>query len=472
MEIKRKYEAGELNSGGFPINMGKTSDTTTKPTTPDPVVPASPSANNSYSIAKGDTLSSIAKINNTTVDELMRLNPDITNPNLIYAGRGLNLPNTEASKKDDNYSDINSIEEANNAINQDQADDIASGTDDEIPTRKTVEDLMGDIETITAPDTEAPEAPNYTEALNQYREDYGVVDLENQLNTLKAEEQEIYDQRNSRISAERGKSVAMNVINGRIGQVEQQENERLAIIQRSIANATNQLNTKYNTINTLMTTKEMDYNSAVTRYDKEMANNISMYNSALNLQQMEKSDEEIERDNARSNAQISLNAYASAGLSYEDLSDTEKINLTKLGVQSGLGPEFFSNVLKVSGNKEILTNITSSDNTMVSIIYKDGTTQTIPTGLKAKVSSTDTTANEKKEKEIALEESKTNIKADVEAITGPDGYVDPTKIVKIRNNVAINDPDNLDWFDNAYEPKYMLDPNNADYTLKINDNNW
>ena len=133
--------------------MGKTSDTTTKPTTPDPVVPASPVANNSYSIAKGDTLSSIAKINNTTVDELMKLNPDITNPNLIYAGRGLNLPNTEASKKDDNYSDINSIEEANNAINQDQADDIASGTDDEIPTRKTVEDLMGDIETITAPDS-------------------------------------------------------------------------------------------------------------------------------------------------------------------------------------------------------------------------------------------------------------------------------------------------------------------------------
>ena len=44
-----------------------------------------------YVIKKGDTLSKIAKDNNTTVDALMKLNPQITNPNLIYAGKTLKL---------------------------------------------------------------------------------------------------------------------------------------------------------------------------------------------------------------------------------------------------------------------------------------------------------------------------------------------------------------------------------------------
>lgn len=46
-----------------------------------------------YTIQRGDTLSKIARDNNTTVDELMRLNTQITDPNRIYAGAKLNLPN-------------------------------------------------------------------------------------------------------------------------------------------------------------------------------------------------------------------------------------------------------------------------------------------------------------------------------------------------------------------------------------------
>ena len=45
-----------------------------------------------YKIKKGDTLSAIAKKEGTTVSELMKLNPQIKDKNLIYAGAGLNLP--------------------------------------------------------------------------------------------------------------------------------------------------------------------------------------------------------------------------------------------------------------------------------------------------------------------------------------------------------------------------------------------
>lgn len=47
-----------------------------------------------YTIQWGDTLTSIAKANNTTIDALLSANPNITNPNLIYAGALLNLPGT------------------------------------------------------------------------------------------------------------------------------------------------------------------------------------------------------------------------------------------------------------------------------------------------------------------------------------------------------------------------------------------
>lgn len=44
-----------------------------------------------YTIQKGDTLSGIASANKTTVQDLLKLNPNISNPNLIQAGGSLNL---------------------------------------------------------------------------------------------------------------------------------------------------------------------------------------------------------------------------------------------------------------------------------------------------------------------------------------------------------------------------------------------
>ena len=48
-------------------------------------------------IQKGQTLSGIAKQHGTTVQDLLKVNPSIKNPNLIYAGSSLALPGTPAS---------------------------------------------------------------------------------------------------------------------------------------------------------------------------------------------------------------------------------------------------------------------------------------------------------------------------------------------------------------------------------------
>ena len=45
-----------------------------------------------YVVQRGDTLGALALCTQSTVAELMRLNPAVTNPNLIYAGQVLTLP--------------------------------------------------------------------------------------------------------------------------------------------------------------------------------------------------------------------------------------------------------------------------------------------------------------------------------------------------------------------------------------------
>ncbi|MEW5738304.1 MAG: phage tail tip lysozyme [Myxococcota bacterium] len=50
-----------------------------------------------YVIRPGDTLSGIAARHRTTVAALMRANPQIKNPNLIYSGHRLNLPGSSDS---------------------------------------------------------------------------------------------------------------------------------------------------------------------------------------------------------------------------------------------------------------------------------------------------------------------------------------------------------------------------------------
>ena len=352
-------------------------------------------------------------------------------------GQGSNVPD---------YSSVNSIAEANKAINENQQADKASATaSSEPPTRKTTEEIMNEITKVVAPEKAKPEAANYTAAFEGYRTQYGVTEMETQLDELRAQEQDILAQKATRTRAEKGKTVAMNVIEGKISEAEAQENERLSVVQRSISNLTNQLNTKYNIINTLMKTKEMDYNSAVSAYDKEMSNNISIYNAAKNVEEADKTELEREQDNARSNAQIAINAITSTGQTYDQLSPVEQANLTKLGVQSGLGADFFTTVLKNSTGKAILTTIVSADDTKATILYKDGTTKTIATGLPVKP----TSGTKPTDDEITVF-YKQSMEAELKKVAGTDGKISPTDWAKARQKWASSTPYGATDFDEAF----------------------
>ena len=61
------------------------------PSTPPPTTPPPPSGGIYYAV-KGDTLRKIAAKFNTTVDAILRVNPQIYNPNIIYVGQAISIP--------------------------------------------------------------------------------------------------------------------------------------------------------------------------------------------------------------------------------------------------------------------------------------------------------------------------------------------------------------------------------------------
>lgn len=66
-------------------------------TTPPPNNPPPPPAGGTYYAVKGDTLRKIAAKFGTTVDAILKLNPQITNPNVIYVGQAIKVPSTAST---------------------------------------------------------------------------------------------------------------------------------------------------------------------------------------------------------------------------------------------------------------------------------------------------------------------------------------------------------------------------------------
>ena len=57
-----------------------------------PVKKPAPSKAVDYKVLAGDNLTRIAKTYNTTIDEIVSMNPSITNPNLIRTGTLIKVP--------------------------------------------------------------------------------------------------------------------------------------------------------------------------------------------------------------------------------------------------------------------------------------------------------------------------------------------------------------------------------------------
>lgn len=260
---------------------------------------------------------------------------------------------------------VTSKDDAAVFINSNQESDASTArTKDEPPTRTKApasETLTEAYKSITGksslmPDSGKPDAPNFEATYNELRSKYNVGDLETRLNDLDAEEQAVIAQRRQRTTAEMDKPVALNVISGRVGEVERQENERLSYIATQKQGLAAQLQTSNAVIENTMNLKKLDYSTAKDEYDSEFSQNLQMFNVVKGLYDADVSEQDREQDNARANLQIIYN-----GLKEGDgaaVSDTLKYTIGKLELEAGLPTGFYERLNSSNPEGKILSTTT------------------------------------------------------------------------------------------------------------------
>ena len=258
--------------------------------------------------------------------------------------------------------------------------DFQSGLFNGLNAPETRVSTMEELKAELLPASGLPEPLNRVERFDELRTSQGVADLEKTLNDLKGQEDEAAAQLRINTAAERGKPVAQGVIEGRVSEQERTARENVDFIQRQKSRITDELNTRYSLINTYMNLEGLDYNDALARYDTEFKQNIEFYNIIAGERKEARSIFEADRDAARANLQIYMNAVTSGNLSYGSLSGDQQLMLHKLEVQSGLPMGFVAN-LQMAPKDRILGM--SSDNSQAWIVGEDGNLKVIQTGLRA-----------------------------------------------------------------------------------------
>lgn len=289
-----------------------------------------------------------------------------TNPDNVAYIQSLKANTTEAVTQD---------------INNFQSNLFASSSRPEtkVPT-------MAELKSTLAPSTPAPEPLNRVAKFEELRTSQGVADLEKTLTDLKAQEEQVNANLRIRKAGEEGKPVAMGVISGRVSEVEKQERENLDFVQRQKSRVVEELNTKYNVINTYMNFYGLDYADSVNRYDKEFQQNIDMYQIITGRQDAQMDSWEKDRANASANLTLMMNAVTAGNMDYSSMSADQKLMVSKLETQAGMPIGTMASI-KADPKANILFTTTDSGVTQVGFRMPDGTVSVQSYGTSTKVAS-------------------------------------------------------------------------------------
>jgi hypothetical protein len=255
-------------------------------------------------------------------------------------------------------------------------------TDPSVVAAKTAQDTA--LNTLNNTQTAVPTAPKLEESFNMLKDQYDVQGLESDLNNLKSQEQEVYARLRMRTTNEKGQRVGMGVIGGRVNEITNQEREELDFVQRQITTRTNQVQSAYSLINTIMNFKNTDFNNAMQTYTAEFNKNVKMYELAKDnyrdIRDFSEKVKEHEQDTARANLQIYANMITTGSMNWNQMDSSTQLQVSKLEVQAGLGMGFVKN-LQIPLNariKEIGTRTDASGNKYADMIITnlDGSMKT------------------------------------------------------------------------------------------------
>lgn len=326
-------------------------------------------------------------------------------------------------------SGVKNTNDATGYINANQeADKLAASKSNDVPVRSSTqsyEEIFTNLKSLVTGSNVKPTDPNFEQTYNSLVGQYGISDLETELNDLTNQENEIRAQFRVNKAAEEGKPVALNVIEGRVSEQERAANERLDTVLRQKDYLTNQLKSKYDVVNNIMNLKKLDYQTASDEYNNSFTQNLQLFNTVKGIADDQKSDVERAEDNARANAQIIYNSIQSGGLKVEDITPEQKLSITKLEMQSGLPVGFYETLQNKNPKADIVTSTSRESNgaKYVDVIMRneDGslTTKSMYVGAVDKGGSTSVSEAEQKKADAG------KVATQLTSRTGSDGYVSP-----------------------------------------------
>ena len=327
-----------------------------------------------------------------------------------------------------------------------------------VETRKTIQEQL-------KPSIDNPAPLDRTGEFDKLRLEYGVSELETQLNDLKAQQDELNAGFREQRFTERGKTVPLNVIEGRISEEERQYSERNDYLGRQVARITDELNTKYNVISTYMNFKNLDYQDAVSRYESEFNQNLQIYNVLAGERKEARSAYESDRAAASANLQMFYNMVTSGNVDYNSIGDDQKVMISKLEAQAGIPIGFMASVRRDPGSDIVFT--TSNEGiTQVGIRNADGTISVDSYGTKINSgSSKDKKLNETEYKR----ESQSEMSKFLSSNANSYGHVGPKVYDYARRKWLEGSGQGSDSFDELF--RIYRDPYRAgnDYGIKIED---
>jgi len=216
-----------------------------------------------------------------------------------------------------------------------------------------------------------PTPPSLVEQYGALRQTAGVDAIQGSITDLKGQQDAIASQLQVTKTAEKGKPVAQNVIEGRVSQEQQTAQDQYDFIGRQLGRKQEELNSALTNIQMIMQFSQTDYQNASTAYNTQFDHAISTINLIRGIQNDQKTDIQRAQDNARANAQIMVNAIKDGNLDINSLDPASQAQLNKLEVQAGLPIGLFQS-LRMDPKANVLFTSSNNGITQVGIRNPDG----------------------------------------------------------------------------------------------------
>ena len=352
-------------------------------------------------IQPGDSVTGLATQHGTDVNTILQANPSIKDPNLIYAGSTLNIPDGTPDQTQPSPSPTPENQTpALPSLTQQFSPSPAVVTSDSVRTQnanitdpiipydpsstydplinfngappsnvktdiKQVNDLRSGLNPPGLQDPGAP--PNLAQKYQELRTtpDAGgttVADLEQQLNQTKASKLNLQGTIANLRSDLSGKGRPQAEVDQAVQEKTQEIADQVDQYTRQEQLFTDQLGVKYNIIDNIMKFTDQDYQNAASQYDREFTQNLRILSAVKGEQSLADSQAQRDQTNARANLQTFVNQITTNGLNYDTLTDDQKTMINKLELQAGL-PQGFVAQLQVKNPKaNIVSTTTRMDN--------------------------------------------------------------------------------------------------------------